>query len=59
MTPRSPWPALWALLIGLFMTLIDITIVSLANPAIKAALDPDTDNLDNVVWVTSAYLLGL
>ena len=59
MTPRSPWPALWALLSGLFMTLIDITIVSLANPAIKAALDPDTDNLDNVVWVTSAYLLGL
>lgn len=59
MTTRNPWPALWALLIGLFMTLIDVTIVSLANPAIKAALDPDTDNLDNVVWVTSAYLLGL
>ncbi len=59
MTPRSPWPALWALLIGLFMTLIDVTIVSLANPAIKAAFDPASDNLDNVVWVTSAYLLGL
>ncbi|MGP3533408.1 MFS transporter [Microbacterium sp. RD1] len=52
-----PWPALWALVIGFFMILVDTTIVSVANPAIKAALDPDTNNLDNVVWVTSAYLL--
>lgn len=56
--PRSPWPALWAMVIGFFMILVDTTIVSVANPAIKAALDPDTANLDNVVWVTSAYLLG-
>ncbi|WP_309064807.1 MFS transporter [Microbacterium sp.] len=55
---RSPWPALWALVIGFFMLLVDTTIVSVANPAIKAALDPDTNNLDNVVWVTSAYLLA-
>ena len=55
---RSPWPALWALVIGFFMILVDTTIVSVANPAIKAALDPDTTNLDNVVWVTSAYLLA-
>jgi EmrB/QacA subfamily drug resistance transporter len=54
---RSPWPALWALVIGFFMILVDTTIVSVANPAIKAALDPDTNNLDNVVWVTSADLL--
>ena len=57
-TQRSPWPALWALVIGFFMILVDTTIVSVANPAIKAALDPDTANLDNVVWVTSAYLLA-
>ncbi|MFJ2551355.1 DHA2 family efflux MFS transporter permease subunit [Microbacterium sp. NPDC087591] len=56
-TPKSPWPALWALVIGFFMILVDTTIVSVANPAIKAALDPNTNNLDNVVWVTSAYLL--
>ncbi|MDQ0727014.1 DHA2 family efflux MFS transporter permease subunit [Microbacterium sp. W4I20] len=56
--PKSPWPALWALVIGFFMILVDTTIVSVANPAIKAALDPDTNNLDNVVWVTSAYLLA-
>ena len=55
---RSPWPALWALVIGFFMILVDTTIVSVANPAIKAALDPHTNNLDNVVWVTSAYLLA-
>lgn len=55
--PKSPWPALWALVIGFFMILVDTTIVSVANPAVKAALDPDTNNLDNVVWVTSAYLL--
>ena len=57
-TGRSPWPALWALVIGFFMILVDTTIVSVANPAIKAALDPTTNNLDNVVWVTSAYLLA-
>lgn len=56
--PHSPWPALWALVIGFFMILVDTTIVSVANPAIKAALDPTTNNLDNVVWVTSAYLLA-
>ncbi len=55
---RNPWHALWALIIGFFMILVDTTIVSVANPAIKAALDPDTNNLDNVVWVTSAYLLA-
>lgn len=55
---RSPWPALWALVIGFFMILVDTTIVGVANPAIKAALDPDSNNLDRVVWVTSAYLLA-
>lgn len=57
-THKNPWPALWALVIGFFMILVDTTIVSVANPAIKAALDPNTNNLDNVVWVTSAYLLS-
>jgi len=57
-TQVRPWPALWAMVIGFFMILVDTTIVSVANPAIKAALDPGTNSLDNVVWVTSAYLLG-
>ena len=54
----SPWAGLWALVIGFFMILVDTTIVSVANPAIKADLDPASSNLDNVVWVTSAYLLA-
>ena len=32
---RSPWPALWALVIGFFMILVDSTIVSVAIPHIK------------------------
>jgi hypothetical protein len=34
MTPHPrPWPALWALVVGFFMILVDTTIVSVANPA--------------------------
>jgi EmrB/QacA subfamily drug resistance transporter len=55
-TPATrPWGALWAMLAGYFMTLIDWTAVSVANPSIMAALHAD---YDSVVWVTSAYLLG-
>ncbi|MGO2110260.1 MAG: DHA2 family efflux MFS transporter permease subunit [Pseudoclavibacter sp.] len=50
-----PWPALWALVIGFFMILIDQTIVAVANPSIQAGLETTTSN---VIWVTSAYLLG-
>ncbi len=50
-----PWPALWALVIGFFMILVDTTIVSIAYPAILADLDTD---LTTVIWVTSAYLLA-
>ncbi len=52
---RSPWPALWALVLGFFMILVDSTIVSVATPAIMADLGAD---VDGVVWVTSAYLLA-
>jgi len=51
----KPWPALWALVIGFFMILVDSTIVSVATPAIIADLDAD---ITSVVWVTSAYLLA-
>jgi EmrB/QacA subfamily drug resistance transporter len=50
-----PWPALWALVLGFFMILVDSTIVSVATPAILADLHSD---VGNVVWVTSAYLLA-
>ncbi len=55
--PRTddPWKALWALLVGFFMILLDATIVAVANPSIMDALDAD---YDAVLWVTSAYLLA-
>ncbi|GAB3596201.1 MFS transporter [Angustibacter peucedani] len=51
----NPWPALWALVLGFFMILVDSTIVSVATPAILRDLDAD---VNAVVWVTSAYLLA-
>jgi len=51
----NPWPALWAMLVGFFMILVDATIVAVANPAIMAGLGSD---YDTVIWVTSAYLLA-
>ena len=51
----DPWHALWALLVGFFMILVDATIVSVANPAIMDHFDAD---FDAVIWVTSAYLLA-
>ncbi len=51
----SAWPALWALVIGFFMILVDTTIVSVATPAIMEGLHSD---VNAVIWVTSAYLLA-
>src|SRR5690606_11256116 len=50
-----PWPALWAMVIGFFMILLDTTIVSVATPAIMEGLGAD---VGTVIWVTSAYLLA-
>jgi EmrB/QacA subfamily drug resistance transporter len=50
-----PWPALGALVIGFFMILVDMTIVTVATPDIMAELDASTND---VLWVTSAYLLA-
>ena len=52
---KEPWPALFALCIGFFMILVDTTIVSVATPAIIEDLHAD---VNEVVWVTSAYLLA-
>ncbi len=51
----DPWHALWAMMVGFFMILVDATIVAVANPAIMEKLGAD---YDAVIWVTSAYLLG-
>ncbi|MEN2744160.1 DHA2 family efflux MFS transporter permease subunit [Sinomonas halotolerans] len=52
---ERPWPALWSLVIGFFMILIDTTIVSVANPAIMRGLAAD---MNAVIWATSSYLLA-
>ncbi|WP_279303177.1 DHA2 family efflux MFS transporter permease subunit [Nocardioides currus] len=51
----NPWPALWALCLGFFMILVDTTIVTVATPAIIEDLQA---GVNEVVWVTSAYLLA-
>ncbi len=52
---QNPWNALWAMMIGFFMIMVDSTIVAIANPTIMTDL---RIGYDTVVWVTSAYLLG-
>ncbi len=51
----NPWNALSAMMIGFFMIMLDSTIVSIANSTIMAELHI---GYADVVWVTSAYLLG-
>jgi EmrB/QacA subfamily drug resistance transporter len=55
LTPANPWRALWAMMVGFFMILVDSTIVAVANPVIKDKLNAD---YSAVIWVTSAYLLA-
>ena len=50
-----PWNALWAMMFGFFMILVDSTIVAVANVVIMQKLGTD---YDGVIWVTSAYLLA-
>ncbi|GFG67332.1 MFS transporter [Mycobacterium kubicae] len=51
----NPWHALWAMIVGFFMIMVDSTIVAIANPTIMAEMHI---GYATVVWVTSAYLLG-
>jgi EmrB/QacA subfamily drug resistance transporter len=51
----SPWPALFALVLGFFMILVDLTIVTVATPTIIEKLDA---SVNEVVWVSSAYMLA-
>ena len=50
----NPWPVMSVLVLGLFMTLLDLTIVNIAIPSI---LDGLHASLDQVLWVLNAYSL--
>jgi EmrB/QacA subfamily drug resistance transporter len=51
---NHPMAALSVLVLGLFMTLLDLTIVNIAIPAILGGLHA---SLDQVLWVLNAYSL--
>jgi EmrB/QacA subfamily drug resistance transporter len=53
--PRTAWRALIVLLIGMFMALLDTTIVNVALPTIKTSLDASESTLS---WIISGYALA-
>lgn len=55
LTRNHPFRALWTMMVGFFLIVVDSTIVSVANPVIKRELDA---TYASVIWVTSAYLLA-
>ncbi len=52
--PSAPWLALGILALGLFMTLLDLTIVNVAIPSI---VDDLRASLDQILWVLNGYSL--
>ncbi|MDB5621977.1 MAG: family efflux transporter permease subunit [Devosia sp.] len=52
--PRR-WPALFVLLIANFMNLIDVTIVNVALPSMRAGLGATDSQIE---WVVAAYVLA-
>src|SRR5882672_11193149 len=51
---RNRWLALYVLCLGTLMIVLDVTIVGVALPSIKADLGFSSDSL---AWVVNAYLL--
>ncbi len=51
----NPWLVMISLMFGLFMALLDVTIVNIALPDIQAKLNTD---LATVSWALNAYNLG-
>jgi EmrB/QacA subfamily drug resistance transporter len=54
-TPRHAWQALGVLLIGMFMSLLDATIVNVALPTIRTSLGASEATLS---WIISGYALA-
>ncbi|MFT2816195.1 DHA2 family efflux MFS transporter permease subunit [Leifsonia sp. A12D58] len=53
--PRGAWNALVVLLIGMFMALLDTTIVNVALPSIRTTLNASEATLS---WIISGYALA-
>lgn len=53
--PRRAWSALIVLLLGMFMALLDTTIVNVALPSIRTTLDASEATLS---WIISGYALA-
>lgn len=53
--PRRAWSALIVLLLGMFMALLDTTIVNVALPTIRTSLDASEATLS---WIISGYALA-
>src|SRR6201995_2757822 len=56
MGQRTPFVALTVLSLGLFMTLLDVTIVNVAIPQLVDSLHA---SIDEALWVLNAYVLVL
>lgn len=54
-TGVHPLRALWAMMIGLFLIVVDSTVFAVANPVLKQELGVD---YGSALWVTSGYLLA-
>ncbi len=54
-SPRRAWQALGVLLIGMFMSLLDATIVNVALPTIRTSLSANEATLS---WIISGYALA-
>jgi EmrB/QacA subfamily drug resistance transporter len=54
-TGVNPWAALGMLCLGVFMTLLDVTIVSSATPSLIETFDA---SIEQAVWVFSAYIMA-
>ncbi|MCV7223317.1 MFS transporter [Mycolicibacterium elephantis] len=59
--PNPPWPAcsqpfgaVWAMMVGFFLIVVDSTVVAVGNPVIKQEF---AATYEAVIWATSAYLL--
>lgn len=54
LTSSQPFRAVWAMMVGFFLIVVDSTVVAVANPVIKQDF---AASYEAVIWATSAYLL--